>query len=416
MVSAMQLSNRVQQLAPSATLAVTARVKELKDQGVDVIGFGVGEPDFQTPDHIKNAAIEALQGGATHYMPVPGEPSARQAIADKLRAENSITVGPDDVIITVGAKHAVYLALQCLIDPPTGSAAAQEVLLPTPAWVSYRPMIELAGGRAVDLPTTIDTDFKVTAEQLAAAVNDRTAAILLNSPSNPCGTMYSPDELRALATVLAEHPQVVVIADEIYEKLIYGDAEHLSIGSLDELAERTVTINGLSKAYAMTGWRVGYAAAPKPSSGNSIIAAMSKLQGQMTSNITSFCYAAINEALAKGGPEVERMRQVFAERAKRMKSHLDAMPGVRCPDLTGAFYAFPDISTYMNRTSPGGAAISDSVSFAQAMLDEAHVAVVPGEAFGEAGQGHIRLSFACSNEQIDAGCQRIADWLGRFGS
>jgi bifunctional pyridoxal-dependent enzyme with beta-cystathionase and maltose regulon repressor activities len=241
-----RLSDRVRELQPSATLAVTARVKRLKDQGVDVIGFGAGEPDFDTPAALKQAAIDALNAGHTHYTPTAGEPGARKAIAEKLRSENGIACTADDIVITVGAKHAMYLVLHCLLDPERG----QTVVIPTPAWVSYRPMVELAGGDVVEVPGATDRDFKITEQQLEEAITDHTAAVIINSPSNPCGTMYAPQELRALAAVLEGHPQITIITDEIYEKLIYGEFEHFSLGSLESLADRVVTINGLSKAYA----------------------------------------------------------------------------------------------------------------------------------------------------------------------
>ena len=405
----LRLSERVRNLKPSATLAVSALVRRLKAEGRDVIGFGVGEPDFETPDNIKQAAIDALRGGATHYMPVAGEPTARQAIAEKLQGENGIACSPDDVVITVGAKHALYLALQCLLDP----GDEREVIVPTPAWVSYPPMIELAGGTVVEVPGAIENDYKITPAQLEAAITPRTATLLVNSPSNPCGTMYSADELRALAEVVEPHGQVTILTDEIYEKLIYGEAEHFSLGSIGAIADRGVTVNGLSKAYAMTGWRIGYACAPGSESADASLAkAMAKIQGQMTSNITSFCYAAIVEALTNGALSVEQMRQAFAERARLMYDRVSAMPGLRCPRPTGAFYVFPDVSAYLGKRSPAGRAIDSSSDFAEALVEEAGVGVVPGAAFGDAGEGHIRLSFACSAEQIEEGCRRLGAWLG----
>ena len=404
----MQLSARVVNLKPSATLAVTAKVRALKAQGRDVIGFGAGEPDFETPQNIKDAAIDALQAGLTRYMPVAGEPNARAIIAEKLRSQNGIECGADDIVITTGAKQAIYMAFQCLLDVGQG----QQVILPTPAWVSYRPVIELAGGEVVEVPGSIENDFKITPQQLAEAITDRTAAFLINSPSNPCGTMYSPRELQALAEVLAEHEQVTIISDEIYEKLIYGGIDHFSIGSLASLAGRVVTINGLSKAYAMTGWRIGYACAPAPQgSGLSLARALAKLQGQMTSNITSFCYAAIGEALTASADSVEEMRLAFAERGRLIHERLTAMPAVRCPQPTGAFYVFPDVSEYFGKHLDNGDRIDSSLTFAEGLLEEANVAVVPGADFGACGEGHVRLSFACSTAHIEEGCRRMDAWL-----
>ena len=402
----MRLSDRVNSLKPSATLAVGAKIRELQSRGVDIIGFGAGEPDFDTPGSIKQAAIDALLAGKTKYTATEGELSARQAIAAKLKRENGIECSAADVVINAGAKHSIYLALQCLLDPGKG----QQVLLPSPAWVSYPAMIELAGGETVEIPAPIDNDFKITPGTLQRAIDrsgERAAAIIINTPNNPCGTMYSPDELRALGEVLSEHEHITIITDEIYEKLIYGNDAHFSLGSMSQLADRVVTVNGLSKAYAMTGWRVGYACAP----GNGISKAMATLQGQMTSNITSFIYPAIIEALTNCSESVEEMRCAFAERAALIHRLLTAIPGIKCPQPTGAFYVFPDISAYFGKVSPGGKRITAALSFAGALLEEAHVAVVPGEDFGGGGQRHIRLSFACSTNNIEEGCRRIDQWV-----
>lgn len=405
----MQLSNRVSALQGSATLEVNARIRALKAQGVDVIGFGAGEPDFDTPENIKQAAIRALLAGQTRYAPVPGEPSAREAIARKLRDENKIDCTADDIVISVGGKHSLYLALQCLLDPPENGKPASQVIVPTPAWVSYMPMIQLAGGETLQVPGAVDNDFRITPQQVERAISKRTVAVILNSPSNPCGTMYSPDDLRELVAVLEKHPHVTIITDEIYEKLIYGDAEHLSMGSIDAIADRVITINGLSKAYAMTGWRIGYACAP--GDGGAVAKAIGKLQSQMTSNITSFLYPAIEEALTNGAESVRTMHAAFAKRAVMIHERIAAMPDVICPKPTGAFYVFPDISAYFGRTSPGGASIDSAVSFATALLNETSVAVVPGEDFGDCGRNHVRLSFACSEQNIEQGCERMDAWL-----
>ena len=409
MLASMNLSRRVSTLKPSATLAVSARVRQLKADGVDVIGFGTGEPDFDTPEHIKHAAIDSLLAGNTNYLPAAGEPKARQAVAEKLRRDNGIECEPEHVIITTGGKHAVYQTMQCLIDPPREGEPAPQVILPTPAWLSYRPMIELAGGEVIEVPGSVDNDFKITPDQLESAITEHTAAIIINSPSNPCGTMYSPDELRALANVLEAHQQITIIADEMYEKLIYGGIEHLSLGSLEALADRVVTINGLSKAFAMTGWRIGYACAPGDD--GALIKAMSALQSQMTSNITSFNYAALVEALEKGEDDIVTMRDTFAKRAQLISELIERWPNVKCPQPTGAFYAFPDISAYFGCTSPDGRTIDGAQDFAAALLEEAKVAVVPGDDFGEIARRHIRLSFATSDDDIRTGCERIAQWL-----
>jgi len=400
---AVHLSERAESLRPSSTLAVTARVNRMIAEGVDVIGFGAGQPDFDTPQHIKQAAIDALLAGKTKYTPTPGPLDAREAIADKLRRENRVDCKAEHIVITVGAKQALYMVMQSIIDP------GDEVILPTPCWVSYRPMAELAGGVPVEVAASIANDFKITPGQLAAAITDRTRAIIFNSPSNPCGTMYSEGELRAIADVLDEHPAVRVVTDEIYEKITFGDVAHFSIGSLPSMADRTITINGLSKAYAMTGWRIGYLCAP--GDGGAVAKAVGRLQDQMTSNITSFCYAAIVEALKNGTAGVETMRQAFARRAALMHSLVSRLPGVRTPAPTGAFYLFPDVSAYFGRRSPGGRRLDAATAFADALLEEARVAVVPGEDFGDCARTHVRLSFACSDEHIEEGCRRIAAWL-----
>ncbi len=404
----MRLSDRVNALKPSSTLAVDAKVKALKAQGIEVIGFGAGEPDFDTPDNIKQAAIDALKAGKTKYTATEGEPAARTAIAEKLKRDNGIACGPEHIVISAGGKHSLYLAMQCLLDPPH-DGNTQEVILPTPAWVSYRPMIELAGGKVVEVPGAVANDFKITPRQLEQAISRDTAAIIINSPSNPCGIMYSPDELRQLAHVLERHPQITVITDEIYEKLIYGDVPHLSLGSLPALAERTITINGMSKAFAMTGWRIGYACAP--GSGGVVAKAMAKLQGQMTSNITSFSYPAIVEAMTNGATAVETMRKRFAERGTLIHDLIAAMPGLKCPKPTGAFYAFPDVSEHFGKTTPQGRMFNTALGFAEALLDEVRVAVVPGEDFGECARNHVRMSFACSEKNIEEGCRRMDEWL-----
>jgi len=402
MTTLMPVSQRVSQLAPSATLAVTARVRELKAAGEHIIGFGVGEPDFDTPAVIKTAAIEALQSGMTSYGPVPGAIEAREAIAGKLRTENGIACTADDIVVSVGGKHSLYLALHCLLD----IGANQQVIVPTPAWVSYRPMIELAGGVVVEVAGAIENDFRITPEQLRDAITPRTSIVMLNSPSNPCGTMYTPDDLHAICDVVAQHDDIVIISDEIYEKLIFGGIEHFSPGSRADLAERVITVNGLSKAYAMTGWRIGYACAPA-----GLAKQMSKLQGQMTSGITSFCNPAIVAALTRAADDVERMRSAFAERATLIRRLIDDWPDVICPTPTGAFYVFPDMRAYIGRTSTGGATMDRATALATALLEEAKVAVVPGEDFGACARTHIRLSFATSEDDIREGCERIRRFL-----
>jgi len=397
----MELSDRAKSIPPSITLAISAKVKELKAAGKDVIAFGAGEPDFDTPGKITDAAIEALTSGVTHYMPSSGTPEAREAIANKLRTENNIECTGANISINAGAKMSINLALMSILDPGKN----QEVVVPTPAWVSYKPMIELAGGTMIEVSTTVETGFKCTPEEIEAAITQNTKAIMLNTPSNPCGTMYTPEELKAIAKMLERHPDIYILSDEIYDKLIYSDIEHFSLGSIPKIAHQVITINGLSKAYAMTGWRVGYACAPE-----NVAKAMNTLQSQINTSITSFCYATIPVALGMKD-EVEEMRQVFAKRAALMFELIQKWPDVECAEPTGAFYAFPKISHYFGKTTPAGTTITDSVSFVEALLDETMVAVVPGTDFGGCGPDHIRLSFACSEDQIKTGVTKIHDWL-----
>jgi aspartate aminotransferase len=404
-----RLSSRVAAVKPSATLALAGRVKAMIRQGIDVLNFTLGEPDFETPEPAKDAAIRAIREGQTHYMPTLGDPETRAAVARKFTEENRLPgIGPEHVAISTGAKHSIYLVFQCLLDPRD---PACDVLLPTPSWVSYAPIADLAGGRVVELPTTPESEFKITPSQLRAAITPRSRILMLNTPSNPCGTMYTPDELRALAAVVAEAaqaaaPDLVIVVDEIYEKIVYGGIPHLSIGSLPEVAGRTVTVNGLSKAFAMTGWRVGYSAAPGEF-GLALTRGMDALQGQMTSCIVSFVYPAIRAALTECSADTERMRAQFAARAGTIFDRARAVPGLQCPRPTGAFYLFPSVAGLFGRTSPGGSRITDSTSFAEALLSEAHVAVVPGAEFGGCGINHVRISFACAEAMIDAGMGRI---------
>ena len=414
----LSLARRVAELKPSVTVALTNKAKRLKAEGRDVLIFAAGEPDFDTPEPIKRAAKAALDEGLTGYQPTLGPRDTREVVAAKLARDNGIRgLSADHVAISAGGKHSLYVAMHCLLDQPeTGGDAGEgpgEVLIPTPAWVSYRPIAELAGGRVTEIPAGPEADFKITPEQLADAITPASRLLVLNSPSNPCGTMYTPDELAELARVVADKadsvaPGLVVISDEIYEKIIYGGIEHLSIGSLPEIAERTLTVNGLSKAYAMTGWRIGYAAMPGEF-GASLIKAMGTLQGQMTTNITSFVYPAIRTALTDPGvaEAVDRMRTAFAARARRIKDAIDSIPGLGCPEPTGAFYVFPDVSALFGSTSPAGRSINSAIDLCEALLEEAEIALVPGDDFGGCGHRCVRISFACDEATIDRGMERL---------
>ena len=416
---AMSIAHRVASMHPSVTVAFGNRAKAMKRAGIDVLSFSLGEPDFDTPQPIKQAAIDALNAGQTKYMPTLGDPETRAAIAEKLERENGIAgLTGDHVAISAGGKHSLYVCCHCLLDPPAPDEAPWEVLLPVPAWVSYAPIAKMAGGEIVELPTSPEDDFKISPEQLRAAVSPRSRLLILNSPSNPCGTMYSPEELKALAAVIEEAaattcPDLVVMSDEIYEKIIYGGMDHFSLGSIPAIADRVLTLNGMSKAYSMTGWRVGYSAMPGDF-GKEFIKAIGTLQGQMTTNICSFIYPAIRTALKECDGEVERMRQAFAHRADVIYGRLTKVDGLVCPKPTGAFYAFPDVSCYFGKTSAGGRAINSALDMCEALLEEAHIAFVPGEDFGGCGERCVRISFACGEEQIHAGMDRFEDFLGKL--
>jgi len=396
----MKISKRAQQVPPSATIAVTSRAMELKAQGIDVVGFGAGAPDFDTPDYIKDAAVEALKAGKTKYTPAAGIIELRTAIANKLKKENSLDYSPEQVIVNIGGKHSVYEAMQAVLDP------GDEVILPTPYWVTYPEAIKLAGAVTKVIQTTKDTDYKITPAQLQQAVTDKTAMLLMNSPNNPGGFTYTPDELKALASAL-EGTDVIVLSDEIYEKLIYGDTEFVSFAALSEDAfDRTLTLNGFSKAFSMTGWRLGYTAGPLEA-----IKAMGRLQSHMTSNPVTFGqYAAI---VALGEPAeaaIEAMRAEFEKRGRYMAERLNAIEGVECSLPTGAFYCFPDVSAHYGRNI-NNADIKGSMDFAKALLEQANVALVPGLPFG--CNNNVRLSFACSLEQIKKGLDRLQKWLSQ---
>jgi len=395
-----KVSKRAQNVPASATIAVTSRAKQLKAQGVDVVGFGAGEPDFDTPDYIKQAAIEALKNGKTKYTPAAGIIELRTAIADKLKKENGLEYSPEQIIVNIGGKHSVYEAMQAVLDP------GDEVILPAPYWVTYPETIKLAGATAKIIQTDRANSYKITPKQLREAITEKTAMLVINSPSNPGGFTYTPQELKDIAKVL-EGTQVTVISDEIYEKLIYGETKFVSFASLSKDAyNRTLTLNGFSKAFSMTGWRLGYTAGPLD-----VIKAMGRLQSHMTSNAATFGQYAAIAALGKPAAEaIERMRAEFERRGKYMAERLNSIPGVECPEPTGAFYCFPDVSSHYGRNI-NGAEIKGSMDFAKALLEQANVAVVPGLPFG--CDGNIRLSFACSLDDISKGLDRLQKWLSQ---
>jgi aspartate aminotransferase len=394
----MKVSQRAQSVPDSMTIAVTGRARELQAQGVDVVGFGAGEPDFDTPDYIKNAAIEAIRSGKTKYTAASGIPELRQAIAEKFKRDNNLDYTAEQIIVTVGGKHSVYEAMQAVLDP------GDEVILPTPYWVTYPECVKLAEATVKVVETDKANRYKMTPDQLKAAITEKTALVIINSPSNPGGFSYTPDELRALAKVL-EGSDIYVMSDEIYERLIYGETQFISFAALsDDAFRRTITLNGLSKAFSMTGWRLGYTAGPLD-----VIKAMGRLQSHMTSNPVTFAqYAAVIALGPEADQAIETMRVEFEKRAKVMADRLNSIEGIECAPVTGAFYCFPDVSAHYGR-SINGTVISDSMDFSQALLEQVNVAVVPGVAFG--CDNNVRLSFACSLEQINKGLDRLEQWL-----
>jgi aspartate aminotransferase len=394
------LADRVALVSNSITLAVSAKANAMKKSGIDVVGFGAGEPDFDTPVFIKDAAKAALDKGQTKYTPTPCFPELKAAIAAKFNNENNLPYKPEQITVGAGGKFCLYVAFMALLNP------GDEVLIPSPYWVSYPEQVKLAGGVNKIIRGEESNGFKITPAQLESAIGPKTKVLIMNSPSNPTGHAYTPAELKALADVVAKHPQVVVFSDEIYEKLVYDGLKSVSFATLHpSLMDRTLTFNCHSKSFAMTGWRVGYVGGPK-----TIIDAMNKLQSQMTSHITSFTQMPAALALTdpRGKEEIEKMRVVFEQRAHHMHERLAALPKVTCVKPAGAFYCFPNISAYLGK-SAGAVKLTDAVSFAAAMLEQNHVAVVPGNDSGF--DTHIRLSFATSMEQIDKGIDRIKVFL-----
>ncbi len=396
----MKLAARVSRITPSPTLAMTATAKAMAAQGIDVVDFSSGEPDFDTPEPVKAAAEAAIRAGFTKYTPSSGIDELRQAIADKLLAEQGLRYEKAQILVSCGAKHSLYNVAEALLE------AGDEIIIPTPYWVSYADQALLNDATPVLLPTKEAEDYAINPDELQKLVTPRTKAIIVNSPCNPTGATYDKRTLEAIATIAVKH-NLLIISDEIYEKVLYDGAKHISIATLgQEVAERTVIINGVSKAYAMTGWRIGYAAGPKP-----LLTAMANIQSQSTSNPCSISQKAAVAALKLGGPFTEMMVVEFDRRRKVMVERLNAIPGVSCRMPGGAFYAFPNISGVLGRTGPHGPVTSPQ-ALANYLLKEAHVAVVPGEPFGS--QHHIRLSYATSMDTITKGLDRIAAAFGKL--
>jgi aspartate aminotransferase len=383
----LKINNRVQQLLASTTLEITARAKALQAEGRDVVNFAGGEPDFDTPDSIKKAAIKAMEDGHTKYTPSTGIPALREAIARKFKRDNNLNYKPSQVAVSCGAKHSIFNAVQVLVDD------GEEVIIPAPYWVSYPEMVKISGGVNKIVGTTAATNFKLTPELLKNAITPKTKMLILSSPSNPTGMLYSREELEPIAELCVKH-NIYVVSDEIYEKLIYVEEPFTSMASLnDDIYNLTITVNGVSKAYAMTGWRIGYGAGPQE-----IMEHIKNLQDHSTSNPTSISQYAALQALNEPETLVQGMRRIFKERLQLITSLMDQLPQVSYIKPQGAFYLFCDFSK-----------LGESAEVARRILNEANVAVIPGEGFG--ARGYMRLSFATSNERIEEGVKRIRGWI-----
>ena len=388
-------------LSESATIAMSRKARELKAAGRDIISLSLGEPDFDTPEPVKAAGIQAIEDNFTHYPPVPGYPEVRQAICDKLKRDNGLDYTADQIVISTGAKHSLMNVVLSLVD------AGDEVILPAPYWVSYADMTNLAGGKVVTVQTGIEQDFKMTADQLRDALTDRTRIVMVNSPNNPSGSVYTEEEMAALAAVLREHPRAIAISDEIYEYINFTEA-HASLAAQPGMMERTVTVNGVSKGFAMTGWRIGYIAAPQW-----IAAACTKLQGQFTSGASGISQKATEHAMNGGGALAAEMKAAFLKRRDFMVNGLKAIDGFEVNVPQGAFYIFPDVSALFGRKHAGGA-LSSGHDLAMYLLEAADVATVGGDAFGS--PNCIRISYAASDEQLAEALRRIKRAVGELSA
>lgn len=396
----MKLADRVQNLKPSATLAITAKAKALKAQGIDVIGFGAGEPDFDTPDNVKDEAINAINEGFTKYTVVGGTDELKDAIISSLKRDHNLSYERNEIIVSCGAKHTIYNITQALFE------AGDEVIIPAPYWVSYPDQIMLTGATPVILQTEESNRFKIDPDELKKVINSNTSAIILNYPSNPTGTTYSEDELRVIVDICLENG-MTIISDEIYEKILYGDNKHVPVAALSkEARESTILVNGVSKSFSMTGWRIGYAAGDK-----NVVSAMSKLQGQSTSNPSSISQMATIEAL--NGPQgfIKERAQEFQRRKNYIVTRLNTIEGFSCFDPLGAFYVFPSIEGLVGKEF-NGKKIGGSIDFTGFLLEEAKVAVVPGIAFGK--ENYLRISYATSMKNIEEGMDRIESAISKL--
>ncbi|MDP4205090.1 MAG: pyridoxal phosphate-dependent aminotransferase [Bacteroidota bacterium] len=391
-----RVSQRVARLSESETLAMAQKSRELKAKGFNVISLSIGEPDFNTPDFIKEAAKKAIDDNFSHYSPVPGYPVLKEAIVKKLKRDNGLDFTPEQIVVSNGAKHSLANVLQSIIDP------GDEVIVPAPYWVTYVELVKLSEGKNVIIDTTIESNFKITPEQLEAAITPKTRAFLFSSPNNPTGSVYTYDELKALAAVFAKHPNIIIISDEIYEYITYG-CKHISIGQFPELKDQVVVVNGVSKAYAMTGYRIGYIAAPKW-----IAKACNKLQGQYTSGPNSVAQIASAVAINSDNTEVAKMITEFEKRRNLVLGLLKEIPGLKMALPDGAFYFFPDVTSYIGK-SDGEHVITDTTDLCMYLLNKAYIGCVTGAAFG--APNCIRISYAASEADLVEALKRLKDTL-----
>jgi len=390
------IAHRAASIKPSPTLAVTAKAAELKAAGRDIIALSAGEPDFDTPEHIKEAAIKAVRDGKTKYTAAGGMPELKQAIADKFRRENNLNYHPDQILVSCGAKHSIYNLMHALLNP------GDEVIIPAPYWVSYPDMVKLAGAEPVVVQAGIEQRFKITDKQLEGAITDNSRLLVLNSPSNPTGVSYSDTELKALAAVLVEHPDIAILTDDIYEHILWGQNSFSNILNVcPELANRTVVVNGVSKAYSMTGWRIGFLGGPQ-----ALVQAAQKIQSQSTSNPSSISQYATLAALNGDKTYINESTAIFKQRHDFVHAGLNAIEGVECTPSDGTFYSFPNMGGVINRLD----GVSNDVQLGEFLLERAEVALVPGSAFG--ANGYLRLSYATSMENLEAAINRLGDALG----
>jgi len=394
------LSERINRMSESATIKMAQLGRELKAKGKDIINLSLGEPDFDTPEHVKQAGIKAINEGYTHYSPVPGYPELRKAICDKLKRDNGLSYTPEQIVVSTGAKQSIINVVLSIVNP------GDEVIVPSPYWVSYAAMVQLADATMVNIPTSVETDFKFTPLQLEKAITPKTRMVIYSSPCNPTGTVFSKSDLEGYARVLAKYPNIYILSDEIYEYITY-EGKHESIAQFDSIKDRVIVVNGFSKGFAMTGWRLGYIAAPLW-----IAKACDKMQGQFTSGTCSIAQKAGEAALTSDLAPTFKMRDAFRKRRDLIVSLLKHVPGFKVNNPSGAFYVFPDVSAYFGKTYDGDL-LKDSDDFAMFLLKAANISTVGGKSFGD--DNCIRLSYACSEENIRKSVERIKNAVGLLG-